>query len=99
MPFQGAIAVEDSLLYDEPPPWYHPVRQELAAVYLAQSKPSDAARLYREDLEQFKNNGWSLYGLAEALERQCKTAETAKYRAQYEKMWDKADVKPIAGNL
>ena len=94
--FQGAIAVEDSLLYDEPPPWYHPIRQELAAVYLAQNKPSDAARLYREDLEQFKNNGWSLYGLAQALERQGKTAEAKKYQAQYDKMWEKADVKPLA---
>ena len=62
--FKGAIAVEDSLLYDEPPPWYHPVRQELGAVYLATGHPADAERRYREDLEQFKNNGWSLYGLA-----------------------------------
>jgi tetratricopeptide (TPR) repeat protein len=94
--FQAAIAVEDSLLYDEPPPWYHPIRQELAAVYLAQNKAPEAARLYREDLDQFKNNGWSLYGLAQALERQGKSAEAAKYKAQYEKMWGKADVKPLA---
>jgi len=97
--FQEAIAVEDSLLYDEPPPWYHPVRQELAAVYLAQSKPAQAERLYREDLEQFRNTGWSLYGLAQALEQEGKTAEAAKYRAQYDKMWGKADVKPLAEKL
>ncbi len=76
--------MEDSLLYDEPPPWYHPIRQELAAVYLAPNRAPEAdPASYREDLEQFKNNGWSLYGLAQALERQGKTAEAAKYEAQY----------------
>jgi len=97
--FKGAIAMEDSLLYDEPPAWYHPVRQELGAVYLATGRPADAERTYREDLQQFKNNGWSLYGLAEALKQQGKGAEAAKYEEAYRTMWDKADVKPIAGNL
>jgi len=96
--FERAIAVEDLLLYDEPPPWYYPIRQELAAVHLALGHPAEAEKLYREDLEQFRNNGWSLYGLARALEQQGKTAEAAKYDAAFRKMWDKADVKPLASD-
>jgi hypothetical protein len=92
---EQAIGYEDQLLYDEPPAWYHPIRQELAAVHLAKGHPAVAEKLYREDLVHYPNNGWSLYGLARSLEKQNKTAEAAKVDAQYRKIWDKADVKPL----
>ena len=56
------------------------MRQELAPCTWRTGRPADAERTYREDLEQFKNNGWSLYGLAQALEQQGKSAEAAKYK-------------------
>jgi hypothetical protein len=93
---EQAIGFEDELLYDEPPAWYHPIRQELAAVHLAMGHAPVAEKLYREDLVHYPNNGWSLYGLARSLEAQKKTAEAAKVDAQYRKWWDKADVKPLA---
>ena len=93
---EQAIKHEDELLYDEPPAWYHPIRQELAAVHLAMGHAPVAEKLYREDLVHYPNNGWSLYGLARSLEAQKKTAEAAKVDAQYRKRWDKADVKPLA---
>jgi tetratricopeptide (TPR) repeat protein len=93
---EQAMRQEDELLYDEPPAWYHPIRQELGAVHLAKGRASVAEKLYREDLVHFPNNGWSLYGLARSLEAQKKTAEAAKVDAQYRKWWDKADVKPLA---
>jgi hypothetical protein len=93
---EQAIRQEDELLYDEPPAWYHPVRQELGAVHLALGHAPVAEKLYRQDLVHFPNNGWSLYGLARSLEAQNKTAEAAKLDAQYQKWWDKADVKPLA---
>jgi tetratricopeptide (TPR) repeat protein len=92
---EKAIPMEDGLLYDEPPAWYHPIRQELAGVHLAMGHPAVAERLYREDLVHYPNNGWSLYGLARSLEAQRKTAESGKVDAQYRKIWDKADVKPL----
>jgi hypothetical protein len=55
-----------------------------------------AEKLYREDLVHYPNNGWSLYGLARSLEAQKKSAEAAKVDAQYKKIWNKADVKPLA---
>ena len=93
---EQAIRYEDELLYDEPPAWYHPIRQELAAVHLAMGHAPVAEKLYREDLVHFPNNGWSLYGLARSLEAQGRTAEAAKMDAQYRKMWEKADVQPLA---
>jgi hypothetical protein len=33
------------------------------------------------------------------LERQGKSAEAKKYQDQYDKMWGKADVKPLAEKL
>jgi tetratricopeptide (TPR) repeat protein len=93
---EQAIGYEDELLYDEPPAWYHPVRQELAGVHLAMGHAPVAEKLYREDLVHFPNNGWSLYGLARSLEAQGRTAEAAKMDAQYRKMWEKADVQPLA---
>jgi tetratricopeptide (TPR) repeat protein len=93
--FEQAIKHEDELLYDEPPAWYHPIRQELAAVHLAMGHAPVAEKLYREDLVHYPNNGWSLYGLARSLEAQKKSAEAAKVDAQYKKIWNKADVKPL----
>ncbi len=97
--FEEAIRYEDELLYDEPPAWYHPIRQELAGVHLAMGHAPVAEKLYREDLVHFPNNGWSLYGLARSLEAQKKTGEAAKVDAQYRKWWDKADVQPLASRL
>jgi tetratricopeptide (TPR) repeat protein len=93
---EQAMKYEDDLLYDEPPAWYHPIRQELGGIYLTIGKPAVAETLYREDLVHQPNNGWSLYGLARSLEAQNKGAEAAKVDAEYRKWWDKADVRPLA---
>lgn len=97
--YEEAIRVEDELVYDEPPPWYHPVRQELAALHLAAGRPAKAEKLYREDLAYLPNNGWSLYGLARSLEAQKRTREAGELDARYRKAWDKADTKPLAGTM
>jgi len=93
---EQAMKHEDELLYDEPPAWYHPIRQELGGLHLAMGHAAVAEKLYREDLVHYPNNGWSLYGLARSLEAQNKSAEAAKVDAEYRKWWDKADVKPLA---
>ena len=53
---------------------------------------ADAEAVYREDLRRLPENGWSLYGLAEALKAQ-KKPEAAKVQAQFAKAWAKADIK------
>jgi tetratricopeptide (TPR) repeat protein len=90
--FQAAIQVEDQQLYTEPPDWYYPIRQSLGAVLLKAGKPVDAERVYREDLERFRENGWSLFGLAHALRAQGKSAEAAGVYERFRKAWATADV-------
>jgi len=84
--------LEDALNYDEPPSWHHPVRQTLGAVLLEAGRPADAETAYREDLERFPENGWSLYGLTQSLRAQGKTEEAEATEQRFEEAWRQADV-------
>ena len=65
-----AVAIEDGIPYSEPPVWHHPPRQILGAVLLEAGRPAEAEGVYREDLKRFRENGWSLFGLAQSLRAQ-----------------------------
>jgi len=91
-----AVALEDQQNYDEPPSWYMSTRHVLGALYLEVGKPKAAERLYREDLAVFPNNGWALFGLAQALDAQGKRSQAATVRAEFEQAWSKADVELTA---
>lgn len=92
---QAGAALEDSLHYDEPPDWMPPVRHYLGATLLAAGRPADAAAVFREDLARNPENGWSLFGLAQALDAAgpATAAEAAATRARFEKAWARADVR------
>ena len=92
--FEKAIVLEDGNVYYEPPLWYQPARQNLGALLLKMHRAADAERVYREDLMRNRNNGWSLYGLAEALKAQRKPA--ADVEKQFQAAWQHADVKLTA---
>ncbi|MDX2060581.1 MAG: tetratricopeptide repeat protein, partial [Gemmatimonadales bacterium] len=68
------------------------VRHSLGKVYLAIGRAADAERVYREDLARFPENGWSLFGLAEALRRQNRTAAAAEVTRRFQRAWSNADV-------
>jgi tetratricopeptide (TPR) repeat protein len=91
-----AVTLEDELKYDEPPAWYMPIRQRLGAVLLASGRPKQAEQVFREDLVQRPENGWSLHGLAQALRAQGRTREAAKVAERFRKAWEAADVQ-LAG--
>lgn len=76
-----AVRLEDALVYGEPPEWSVPVRQELGIVLLDAGRAADAEQLFREDLKQFPENGWSLQGLMRSLEAQGQHDEAARVRA------------------
>ncbi len=96
---QAAVEMEDALTYDEPPPWHQPVRQLLGAIYLDAGQPQEAERVYREDLETFPHNGWSLFGLQRSLEAQGKTREAREIAEQFATAWQYADVELTASRL
>lgn len=89
---EQAVAIQDGFAYIEPPVWYYPVRQSLAAALLAAGRADEAEAVYRADLKEYPNNGWSLFGLAQSLEAQGQTAEAAEVRTAFEEAWKDADV-------
>ena len=96
---EEAAQVQDTLAYNEPPAWYYPVRQNLGAVLLATGKNAEAEQVYRKDLEQYPDNGWSLYGLSQSLSAQGKKKDAKAVEAEFQKAWDKADVKLTASRF
>ncbi len=86
------IALEDELTYDEPTAWVIPLRQPLGELLLSAGRAREAEKAFRADLVRYPRNGWSLYGLARALEAQGRTGEARKVKAQLELVWEGADV-------
>jgi tetratricopeptide (TPR) repeat protein len=89
---EAAVRAEDGLVYDEPPAWHQPVRQVLGATLLEAGRAPEAEAVYREDLRRHPNNGWSLFGLGQALRAQNKTAAAAESDRAFQAAWAGADV-------
>jgi tetratricopeptide (TPR) repeat protein len=89
---QDAVAREDKLAYSEPDDWFYPVRHLLGAELLKVHKAAEAEAVYREDLVRHPENGWSLFGLAQALRAQNKTAAAGEAEQRFKTAWKRADV-------
>ena len=63
---EEAVALQDKIAYTEPPYWYYPVKQTLAATLLKAGDTNRAEQLFVEAMAENPNNGWVLYGLSEA---------------------------------
>jgi tetratricopeptide (TPR) repeat protein len=87
-----AVRCQDRLRYSEPPDWILPARHALGATLMQAGRFEEAERVYRDDLERLPENGWSLFGLAQALERQGKRDEAERTRARWKAVWRDADV-------
>ncbi len=87
-----AVAIEDTLPYDEPPAWNWPSRLALGNVLLEAKKLVDAEKVFREELVRNPENGWSLHGLAKALKAQGKRQESQAVADRFAKAWANADV-------
>ena len=86
------VAIEDELPYSEPPLWHQPTRQVLGALLLDAGRVQDAEAVYRKDLEQFRENGWSLFGLWQSLAAQQQHEEARQVLARFDRAWARADV-------
>lgn len=91
---RAAVAAQDSLPYTEPPFWHFPVRQALGAAQLRHGDPDGAAATFREDLENFPKNGWSLSGL---LRARPDAPDRDALQAMLKDTWNQADADPQAG--
>jgi tetratricopeptide (TPR) repeat protein len=96
---ETAVSLQDNLGYEEPPAWYYPVRQSLGAVLLKARRATDAEAVYREDLRRNPENGWSLYGLRQSLQKQKKKEEAGETEQRFRKAWAKADIQLTASRF
>ncbi len=85
-----AVRLGDGLSYTEPTEYHYPPRQLLGAVLLEAGQAREAETVYWEELRRNPDNGWSLFGLAQALRAQGKDA--APVEARFQKAWANADV-------
>lgn len=91
--WQRAVALQDALVYDEPPDWYYPMRESLGAALLRAGKPADAEKVFREGVKRSPHNGRMLFGLVESLKAQGKNEDAAWVRKELDEAWAKADIK------
>jgi tetratricopeptide (TPR) repeat protein len=96
---ERAVRLEDALVYTEPAEWHYPPRQILADVLLQAGRVREAETVYWADLARNPENGWSLFGLAQALRAQKRDEEAAAVEKRFEKAWAKADVKLAASRF
>lgn len=87
-----ATALEDGIPYNEPPVWHQAPRHVLGALLLAAGAAAEAEAEYRRDLQRFRRNGWSLFGLWQSLVAQQRTDEAQRVRAEFDQAWVRADV-------
>jgi tetratricopeptide (TPR) repeat protein len=89
--FEKAIVIEDNLNYNEPPDWFFSVRHHLGLPLLKAGQYKKAEKVYREDLGIWKENGWALRGLVEALEKQGRSSEAQQVYTRFKEAWRYAD--------
>ena len=87
--FERAVALDDSIVIDDPEPLPFPARHWLGAALLDAKRFADAERVYRDDLKRHPHNGWSLVGLQTALKQQGKPS--ADVDADLRNSWGRAD--------
>ncbi|WP_153795990.1 tetratricopeptide repeat protein [Foetidibacter luteolus] len=87
-----AVAIEDILNYNEPPDWFFSTRHILGYWLLQAKQYAAAEKVYEEDLDTFKENGWALMGLYNSLTGQQKSQEAATVKKRFDKAWQYADI-------
>ena len=90
--FENAVAAEDALVYTEPAAWHIPTRQNLGAALLKAGDYEEAEKIYREDLDVLRQNGWSLMGLYQSLMAQGKIDEAKLIKLEFDSAWEYADI-------
>jgi tetratricopeptide (TPR) repeat protein len=90
--FRKAWDLQLALPYTEPPYWHQPVSHLLGAALLQARRPVEAEAVYRQSLKFYRDDGWALFGLSQALAAEGKQAEAMQARDDYRKAWALADV-------
>jgi len=82
-----AVAVQDTLKYDEPQDWFFPVRESLGGVLLISGDAKAAEQVFRDDLTKNLRNPRSLFGLHQALKAQDRNSDAWFVEQEFRKAW------------
>jgi tetratricopeptide (TPR) repeat protein len=83
-----AVAAEDALNYDEPPPWFPPVRPLLGRELMAGKQWTDAEQVFRTDLQRSPRDGRALAGLRDCLIAQNRAYDAEQIDEQFKSAWN-----------
>jgi tetratricopeptide (TPR) repeat protein len=90
--WRRAVFLQDQLVYDEPPPFYYPIRESLGGSLLRAGLAAEAEAVFREGLVKSPRNGRLLFGLEESLKSQRKSEGAALVDREFNAAWQYADV-------
>jgi tetratricopeptide (TPR) repeat protein len=82
-----AVAIQDTLKYDEPADWFFPVRESLGAALLMNGDAAGAEKVFREDLGRNPRNPRSLWGLHQVLLQQKRDYDAGFIHKEFEASW------------
>lgn len=85
-----AVTHEDALLYDEPPQWFPPARENLGGAYLQTGAFTLARDTFEAELKRHPKSGRALYGLMRAL-RALQEPRAEEVERQFREAWKEAD--------
>lgn len=89
--WRRAVEMQDQLVYDEPPPWYMPLRESLGAALLRSGNATEAEQVFREGLRRLPRNGRMLFGLHAALDAQNRKDAAELVKREFDREWKGAD--------
>jgi tetratricopeptide (TPR) repeat protein len=89
--FDRAVRFEDALVYQEPPDWHVPARQNLAIALMSAGRNGEAETVLWEDLKRNPEHGWNLALLSKVLKKQDKLGDAALIDARLATSWKGAD--------
>ncbi len=89
--FERAVEIHERLSYDEPEPLPFGAHHWLGAALLEAGRPAEAEEVYRASLEMHPHNGWSVFGLEQALRAQGQDAEAEEANAWFRDVWSDTD--------
>ena len=91
--WRRAVKLESKIQYDEPPAWFYPVRQSLAAALLRSGRAKEAEAAFRSTVAKHPRDGRLLFGLWQSLTMQKRDNEAALVEQQFNAAWKDATVK------
>jgi tetratricopeptide (TPR) repeat protein len=97
--WRRAVELEAKIQYDEPPAWFYPVRQSLAAALLRSGKPKEAEAVFREAIAKQPRDGRLLFGLWQSLIAQKRESEAALVEQQFNAAWKDATIQLTIDDL